>query len=110
MPNVTKRCKFGSSGATAKQVKLHRFSDTALAAAARIRNSQRWKDCRLVKLRESPLCENPRGLHDGELVVAAQVHHIEQLAKAPHLAFTVSNLLSVCTACHAVLSAEERSH
>lgn len=95
---------------TARESARHRFRDSAKAAAIRIRSSQRWKDCRLVKMRMNPFCENPRGLHDdGVLVPVQQVHHIIELYKAPHLAFTLANLLSVCTACHAMLSAEERA-
>ena len=106
---LPKRVRFGRTGPSAKETRLHRFKDTAKAAAIRIRSSQRWKDCRLVKMRENPLCENPVGLHDdGVLVLAQQVHHKIELCKAPHLAFTLENLQSVCTACHAVLSAMER--
>ena len=108
MPKLPKRCKYGKSGPTSAEVTRHRFRDSAKAAAIRIRNSQRWKDCRLVKLSLHPLCENPLGLHDGALIPTQQVHHLIELAKAPHLAFTMSNLQSVCIDCHAVLSEEER--
>jgi predicted HNH restriction endonuclease len=38
-----------------------------------------------------------------------QVHHIRPLTTHPEMAFHGSNLMSVCTACHAKLSVEERA-
>lgn len=107
MPTLPGKISFSAS--TTKAITVPRHSNTAQAAAIRIRNSQRWKDCRLVKLRTSPLCENPCRLHDDGLVAAQQVHHIIELVAAPHLAFDISNLQSVCTECHAVLSVRERT-
>jgi 5-methylcytosine-specific restriction endonuclease McrA len=107
MPSLPGKISF--KNATAKAITAPRHSNTAQAAAIRIRNSQRWKDCRLLKLQESPLCENPVSLHDGELVPARQVHHLQELVAAPHLAFVMANLQSVCTRCHAALSARERA-
>jgi predicted HNH restriction endonuclease len=41
-------------------------------------------------------------------MTASQVHHIEGLAARPDLAYTWSNLMSVCTRCHALLEREMR--
>lgn len=80
-----------------------------LKVAAEIRNSTRWKKVRAQKLSEQPLCEDPHGRHPRRTVTASQVHHIEPLATRPDLAFSASNLMSVCTRCHDVFNRAERS-
>jgi len=87
-----------------------RKSDPALARAARLRSSTRWQRVRLQKLARDPLCEDPFGDHqrEGETQPGQQVHHVEGVATRPDLAFTLSNLQTVCTRCHARLEALER--
>jgi hypothetical protein len=82
-----------------------RQRDPALALAARIRNSVRWRNVRAQKLAEFPMCEDPLGHHgrQGTTRTAEQVHHIEGLIDRPDLAYTQTNLMSVCMACHAAL-------
>lgn len=86
-----------------------RKKDPALAMAKRIRSSKQWSDVRRAKLSINPICENPHGLHKrGMEPVASEVHHIERIQDAPELAFSMGNLMSLCTKCHAVFSAQER--
>ena len=85
-----------------------RTSDASLAEAKRIRSTARWQRVRLRKLRRHPLCERCE-LFD-RVRVADQVHHVVGLREDPSLAFTPANLMSVCTACHAQMEAQERKH
>lgn len=87
-----------------------RKTDPALARAAAIRSSARWKKVARMKLGINPLCEDPFETHKRRNMTetAKQVHHIEGLATAPELAFDLANLMSVCVQCHARLEADER--
>lgn len=87
-----------------------RAKDPALSQAAAIRSSARWKRVAKAKLSESPMCEDPLNEHErrNTTATATQVHHIEGLVTRPELAFSWSNLMSVCTGCHARIEAEER--
>lgn len=87
-----------------------RKDDPALALAAKIRSSRRWKSVRLMALRRNPLCSDPFGDHAKHrlTVEATQVHHIEGLAVAPKKAFNLDNLAPVCTRCHARIERAER--
>ncbi len=87
-----------------------RAKDSALSGASAIRNSTRWRKVRLLKLSQDPLCEDPHGDHArrNDTATGSQVHHIQGLATHPELAFVWSNLMSVCTKCHAKLEAQAR--
>jgi len=87
-----------------------RANDPVLALNAKIRSSKRWRNVRKLKLSASPLCEDPFHWHEHfrETVPAAEVHHIQGLSARPDLAFDYSNLMSVCTSCHAKLELAER--
>jgi hypothetical protein len=86
--------------------------DDPAVVAFRLRCSPHWRKVRKVKLSMSPLCEDPHGDHKrfGVTTSAEQVHHIEPIGERPDLAFTMSNLMSVCVRCHAKLSGMERRH
>ncbi len=73
-----------------------------LKLSQKMRNSVRWRKVRALKLADSPLCEDPLGLHarDGTTRTATQVHHIKPLVSHPELAYHESNLMSVCHGCH----------
>lgn len=79
-----------------------------LAHAARVRSSAAWQRLRRLKLSMSPLCQDPHGDHAraNQTDTASQVHHIEPLATHPDLGLELSNLMSVCTRCHARLERE----
>lgn len=93
-----------------KDYDKQRMSDPVLSIAARIRWSARWRRVSKAKLSADPLCEDPHGKHKlrGETATATQVHHIEQLTSKPELAYSMHNLMSVCTRCHDVFNRQER--
>lgn len=67
-------------------------------------NSQEWRLIRRRKLNKSPTCE--RCSEQGFVKVATEVHHILPIESGLNtmemrrLAFTFSNLMSVCHQCH----------
>ena len=84
-----------------------RKQDAGLAFAKKVRSSARWRHLRLVKLAKAPLCENPFGQHLST-VAASEVDHVRGLRTTPALAFTMSNLQSLCHPCHARKTGHER--
>ncbi len=70
-----------------------------------IYNSREWRELRLQKLRENPLCEVCKS--NGFINSAHCVHHITPIESArtkeemKHLAFDPNNLQSLCDKCHA---------
>ena len=93
--------------ATDAEYEARRRQDPALAEAQRLRGSMRWRKVRALKLKNDPLCEDCA--EHGVVTPATQVHHMQGLATHPELAFTMSNLRSLCTTCHARREARERS-
>ncbi len=89
-----------------REYEERRRRDPALAMANRLRKSSRWKKVRALKLARDPLCEDC--WEHGVTRPAAQVHHLEAVAKRPDLAFEMKNLRSLCTTCHAKREARER--
>lgn len=62
-------------------------------------NSKKWKLKRLAILkRDKFLCANCKRY--GKHTEAVVVHHIKHVDEYPELAFTDSNLQSLCDACH----------
>lgn len=114
-PNLLKRSGYCDiHRANAHKVKLHltklaRNNDPELSEAMRIRSSYKWKRVRLLKLSNDSICEDPYKDHANKQTIesARQVHHIKGLRKHPDLAFVWSNLMSVCTRCHARLERDE---
>lgn len=61
--------------------------------------SPRWEKKREhILRRDGYLCQECRRY--GKMVPATTVHHIEHLDEHPELAYTDSNLESLCAACH----------
>jgi 5-methylcytosine-specific restriction protein A len=83
-----------------------RDRDPALAAAARVYRSNRWRQVRALQLTREPLCEDCR--RHGVVEPATQVDHVLGLVDRPDLAYDLSNCQSLCTPCHARKSAAER--
>ena len=81
---------------------------SGLREASDLRNSSFWKKVRLTFISRNPVCANPHGSHSEYPPPAREVHHIRSLQQAPELAFVHSNLMALCSRCHAVFSAEER--
>ena len=70
--------------------------------AAKRRYGRAWKRIRDRYMNAHPLCE--RCQRDGRLVKAEQVHHIKPLAEGGDHSET--NLMSLCSSCHAKIHAE----
>lgn len=79
-----------------------------LKTAADVRGSSFWKKVRLTYLSRNPICENPHSFHGEFPPAAREVHHRQSIQAAPHLAYVHSNLMALCSRCHAVFSREER--
>ena len=94
--------------AESRQDQARRMADPAQVRAERIRRTAAWLRARELVLREEPLCR--RCLELGVATKTTQVDHIEPLALRPDLATVRSNLQGLCTACHALKSADERRH
>lgn len=79
-----------------------------LAEAARLRGSDRWQAYRAWFKRAHPMCCNPFGMPhhiDG----TQDVHHIVPVQDDPDLLCVEANTVPLCRACHAKVSAMERS-
>ncbi len=70
-------------------------------AAKAFYDSKAWRDLRLLKLRQSPLCECC--VSADRLTSAAVVHHKRPVSEAPDLRLELSNLVSLCWSCHSRL-------
>ena len=79
-----------------------------LKCAADVRNSSFWKRVRLTFISRNPVCANPHGWHGQFSPPAREIHHIQSIQSAPHLAYVHSNLMALCAKCHAKFSQEER--
>jgi hypothetical protein len=70
----------------------------------RLYDRKRWKLTRRRILFERPLCEQ-----DGCDDLATDVHHLEAPEARPDLAFTPSNLVALCHACHSRVTRSEQA-
>lgn len=68
------------------------------------RNSTEWKNLRRLVRVCHPLCCGTDCTY-----MASCVHHVKSAAKYPDLFFTLSNLVPLCTGCHADVSDFERT-
>ena len=77
-------------------------------------NSKRWKQLRLKKLQEKPLCECCQS--KDKITPATEVHHVTPVESVTTieqmeiLMFDYNNLMSVCHECHNEIHAEMFSH
>lgn len=102
---------------TSSYCETHRQRDTTTATrldsagqyeqaeARRIRSSRRWQKVRDAILSEAPFCRDPHERH-AVPVLAAEVHHVVPVARAPSLAFDADNLMPVCRVCHELIERE----
>jgi 5-methylcytosine-specific restriction endonuclease McrA len=74
------------------------------------RNTWRWTCLRAHQLTLAPLCADPYAVHrhGHYLAPATEVDHIVGIWEAPDLVWELSNLQSLCHACHVRKSAAER--
>lgn len=76
--------------------------------------AREWRTLRARKLAANPLCEEH--LKRGKYVAASVVHHIVEVesghseAECRRLAYSWSNLESLCRECHAEIHKAARSH
>ena len=62
-----------------------------------------WLKLRAYKLARDPLCQRCKA--GGRVVLAAHVHHVQDVAKRPELRLVYSNLESLCVSHHNAESA-----
>lgn len=79
-------------------------NDEKRKARQKIYNSSKWKQLRIAKLQQQPLCEECERI--GRITPAEHVHHSKSFMKANteiellDLAYNYSNLMSLCAECH----------
>jgi 5-methylcytosine-specific restriction protein A len=71
----------------------------------RFYQSKAWDITRQEKLNIDSWCEEHARL--GEIEYATEVHHIVDLAIAPHKALDLTNLMSLCKPCHSKITAAQ---
>ena len=77
-------------------------------------NSKKWRELRAWKLSVNPLCE--RCQEEGYVTMAVDVHHKRPVESAKtkeemrRLAFSMSNLQSLCVPCHIKVHQEMKAH
>ena len=80
----------------------------------RLLNSKRWKQLRMWKLQQNPLCELCQA--EGFVRSAIDVHHkipvesARTLQEMEQLCFNPLNLQALCISCHAKIHREAKSH
>jgi 5-methylcytosine-specific restriction enzyme A len=67
--------------------------------AKRFYNSGAWQRARLYKLQSDPLCEHC--LDQSLLVAATLVHHKIEVRQSEAKRLDLTNMVSLCAACHA---------
>jgi len=84
---------------TDRYYEQQRKADPKQRAAKKLYNSARWKKVRALKLSRNPICETcaENGRTTGHRL---HVHHIQHVHDAPHQAFDLDNLRTVCLPCH----------
>ena len=83
-----------------------RLRHAATEAIARFRRSNAWRKLSERFRHDHPTCEDPLGLHDGQIEPSRTVHHIEPLAARYDLRLEESNLSALCWRCHNAIEAE----
>lgn len=70
-----------------------------------------WAKVRASYVKRFPLCCDPFGIHQatGQVIAVEEVHHVRSRRTHPQLAFTWSNLRSLCRACHGKIEGMERA-
>lgn len=64
---------------------------------------RKWRKVRAVKLARYPVCERCL-VTTGQVTHAVLVHHIKPVKQYPHLRLVMSNLQSLCNACHEAIT------
>lgn len=95
-----------------REYRVRRLTDPLQVATERLRSSGRWKRARKWKLTIAPLCETC--IAHGVTTVAVDVDHVVPLvemlaAGRREESFQLTNLASICRACHNVKTSMERA-
>lgn len=88
----------------------HPVPDRRDPRATAVYNSPEWAKLRTMARAIHPMCADPYKLHEqtGISEPAVEVHHIVAIVDDPSRAYDLTNLMPVCTHCHARLDAELR--
>lgn len=84
------------------------------ATYIRLINTKRWRDLRMKKLKEHPICTICE--EKGISTLATEVHHVIPVEKGKtesqmsDLMYNYNNLMSVCHDCHVQIHKEMFSH
>ena len=89
-----------------RQRAQHPVPDRRDPAATAVYRSRRWRDLRATALAHQPLCVEC--LNAGRTEPATEVHHIEAITANPARAYDLTNLMPLCSLCHARIDAERR--
>lgn len=81
--------------------------------ARTIRSRNQWKGMSTWLRAKFPLCQGPWVCRNASILMvglmpAESVHHIESIAKAPHLAHDPENTVPLCNNCHRRVEDMER--
>lgn len=88
--------------ASRRRYEAKRKATPDLAKAERYRRSPAWARLRARVMRDHPICQSCG------TCCASQVHHVVPIRQAYDRAFQQSNLMAVCSTCHAKLEREEK--
>ncbi len=99
----TSRCEKHTKVARKVKVELRSFSGVA---NSKIYNSSRWRRLSKKKRTVTPFCEDCEDL--GVTTLADVVDHIVEINDDKTLAYTWSNLKSLCHGCHNTKTATEK--
>ena len=77
----------------------HRKRDPAKRARKAFYATAAWRRTRALKLARDPVCQECE--RDGRTnAERLHVHHVQEVADAPHLAHDLGNLETLCIGCH----------
>ena len=100
-----KPCRVCSIATTGTQCDHHAAPvtrDSHKESAAKRGYNYKWQKFRKRYLMANPWCCDC--LKRGKYTSAREIHHITKLIDAPHLKYALSNLMGLCSRCHAVRS------
>lgn len=76
---------------------------------ASIHNRNSWHKVSRIHRINNPICADPFGWHKikGQVVMATEVHHLNEASRCPDKLLDTDNLLSVCSTCHNALHGKQ---
>jgi len=87
---------------------LHKFFERKKSDIDRGNSGQRgythgWREMRLVKLSQFPLCQRCLQKNPPKETPATMVHHIKPIEEYPELRLDIRNMQSLCFSCHEII-------